>query len=111
MFEVEWLRRVSGSWLIWQESEEFCRNFCWEAERRSAAQRSLARTQAHTSSDEYAVTKSPVAYLALIIHLCSGWLDDVTLQREQITVSERGGKQRCCPRHSEGEQTPFVCFF
>lgn len=51
-----------------------------------AAQRSLARAQAHTSSDEYAVTKSPVAYLALIIHLCSGWLDDVTLQREQITV-------------------------
>lgn len=51
-----------------------------------AAQRSLARTQAHTSIDEYAVTKSPVAYLALIIHLCSGWLDDVTLQREQITV-------------------------
>lgn len=53
-----------------------------------AAQRSARwlAAQAHTSSDEYAVTKSPVAYLALIIHLCSGWLDDVTLQREQITV-------------------------
>lgn len=72
-----------------------------------AAQRSAALAGSHTSIDEYAVTKSPVAYLALIIHLCSGWLDDVTAERTNHCVSECGGKQRCCPRHSEGEQTLF----